>query len=188
MNHFTKYHLDPWGLELVKKYPLIFTESDDSNKAWAKQAEIADEDYVNLRYGFECGEGWKRIIEDIAKSATELVTYLREHGHPGSYIHSCIVKEKFGELRWQGASNLPTELFRDLWQSHVSHLERRSASVCEVTGEFGITRRSKNGIGECWFKTLCTEKAMEQGYDLEEWEKKQPKPFDGAELDKVDDR
>jgi hypothetical protein len=188
MNCFTKHHLQPWGIGLVNKYLLIFTEKDESNMAWLKQSGIAEADYVNLRYGFECHEGWSGIIENIAKSGTELVTYLREHGHPDAYIHSCIVKEKFGTLRWQGTTGHLPELFRDMWQSHVSHLESLSSAVCEETGKFGITRTSKNGSRGCWIRTLCTEKALEMGYDLMDWEKEKPEPFDGAKLDKVMDR
>lgn len=185
MNHFTKSHLKPWGLELVNKYPLVFTESDESNKSWVKQAGIVEADYVNLRYGFECHEGWKGITS-IAKSGSELVTYLRTH-RTDAFIHSCIVKEKFGTLRWQGSSRLP-ELFQEMWQSHISHLENLSATICEETGKYGVLRTTKNGARGCWVRTLCADKAVEMGYDLVEWEKENPLPFDGAKLDKVMDR
>lgn len=176
MNNFHKSHLKPWGLELVAKYPLIFTEADPENAAWAHRAGVKEADYVNLRYGFECNEGWAKKIEEIAKKATEIVTYLRDpnlHCMPlppeKAYIHSCIVKEKFGGLRWQGTANLPP-LFQDLWYPFYARIENETYHVCEMTGEFGVLRRTKNGEG-CWQRTLSTEKALELGYDIEDWEK-----------------
>jgi hypothetical protein len=170
--NFHKSHLQPWGLELVNKYPLVFTEADPYNAPWAHRAGIVEADYVNLRYGFECGEGWKKHIEAIAQKGTELVCHLRSIGlkDENAYIHSCIVKEKFGELRWQGQHNLPP-LFQDLWHCYTSSEESRSLSTCEVTGKSGSPRRTKNGK-PAWNRTLCTEEAIKQGYDLEEWEQK----------------
>lgn len=174
MKNFSKFHLKPWGVELVAKYPLIFTEINSDNVAWARQAGVKDEDYVNLRYGFECGEGWKGLIEDIAKKATEIVTYLRNrdiHCLPcgqETFIHSCIVKEKFGGLEWQGSAKLPP-LFQDLWYAYQRDISARSYQTCEVTGGWAEVRRTKGGNG-VWVKTLCKEEAIKQGYDLEKYE------------------
>ena len=173
--NFHKHNLKPWGTELVNKYPLVFLEADPHNVPWAHQVGVVEADFVNLRYGFECQEGWIKHIENIAKKATELVTYLRDpnlHCLPcaekDAYIHSAIVKEKMGGLRWQGQYNLPP-LFQDLWRSFVSSEENQSYGTCEVTGKHGSIRRTKNGES-AWNKTLCTEEAIKQGYDLEEWE------------------
>lgn len=172
MKNFHKQHLKPWGIELVDKYPLIFLEADPSNVPWAHQAGVVEVDYVNLRFGFECGEGWKKLIEAIAQRGTELVCHLRSIGikDEDAYIHSCIVKEKFGGLRWQGSHNLPP-LFRDLWETYYASKENLSYHTCEVTGEFGCVRKTKNGA-VAWVRTLCKEEAIKQEYDLEEWEKK----------------
>jgi len=170
--NFHKSHLQPWGLELVNKYPLIFTEADEYNAPWAHKAGVAEADYCNLRYGFECGEGWKELIENIAKMGTDIVKHLRGIGYKNedAYIHSCIVKEKFGTLAWQGQHNLPP-LFQDLWYSYYGYQEAHSAYTCEVTGRRGSIRRYKNGGLDAWNRTLCTEEAIRQGYDLEYWEK-----------------
>jgi len=168
---FHKHNLKPWGVELVNKYPLIFLELDPQNVPWAKSAGIKEEDYCNLRYGFECGEGWKEHIEVIAKKATEIVKHLRDpnlHCTPASeddaFIHSCIVKEKFGGLRWQGNYKLPP-LFQDLWEAFCLQEENRSFMTCEVTGKYGSIRRTKNGES-AWIRTLCEEEAIKQGYDI----------------------
>lgn len=168
--NFHKHNLKPWGLELVNKYPLIFLEADPHNVPWAHQSGVVEADYCNLRYGFECQEGWKKHIETIAQRGTELVCHLRSVGikDENAYIHSCIVKEKFGGLRWQGSSNLPP-LFEELWRTFYSNEESRSCSTCEVTGTSGHIRRTKDGK-TAWNRTLCYDEAVKQGYDLEKWE------------------
>jgi hypothetical protein len=169
--NFHKNHLQPWGIELVNKYPLIFTEPDPYNASWAHKAGIAEADYCNLRYGFECQSGWKEQIENIARTATEIVKHLRGIGlkDEEAYIHSCIVKEKFGTLAWQGQHKLPP-LFQELWYSYYGHQEGQSGFTCEVTGKHGTRRFTKNGQ-PAWNRTLCTEEAISQGYDLTDWEK-----------------
>lgn len=169
--HFHKNKLNPWGLELVNKYPLIFLEADPHNVPFAHQAGVVEADYCNLRYGFECGEGWKKHIETIAQRGTELVCHLRSIGikDEDAYIHSCIVKEKMGSLRWQGNSKLPP-LFEELWRTFYTCEENASCSTCEETGRFGSVRRTKNGK-PAWNRALCKEEAIKQGYDLETWEK-----------------
>ena len=166
MNVFSKSNLNPWGEEIVNKYPLVFLETDVYNVKWTS----AGENYINLRYGFECHSGWKEIIENIAKVGTQLVTYLRANGHPDVYIHSCIIKEKFGMLEWQESSvGLPVP-FSDLWRAFVGHETLQSAHICEETGKPGRLRRYKNGTLS-WIRCLCAEKALEFGYDIDDWEK-----------------
>jgi hypothetical protein len=172
MNNFSKSYLKPWGIELVKKYPLIFLEPDMYNVSYAKQGGVSEADYVNLRYGFECHEGWTKIIEEISKTGTELVTYLREHGYPDAYIHSCIVKEKFATLAWQeGSSGLPSP-FNALWRAFVIHQEYQTGHICEETGKIGSIRIKRKDGTTGWQRTLCVEKAIEFGYELEDWENK----------------
>ena len=168
--NFHKHNLKLWGTELVNKYPLIFLEADPRNVPWGVQAGVTEPDYCNLRCGFECSEGWKSHIENIAQRGTEIVCHLRSIGvkDEDAYIHSCIVKEKFGQLRWQGNENLPP-LFGDLWYCYTSIEESRSLSTCEITGKGGSLRTTKNGKPG-WNRTLCAEEAIKQGYDLKEWE------------------
>lgn len=161
MPHFRKHHLKPWGLEIVNKYPLIFLEEDENILCYTK--DILPEDRVNLRYGFEHDEGWAKLVEELADTATQLVEYLRKHPSGDNvempYIHGFICKEKFGRLTWQGTVNLP-EPFSTLWYSYVGHISSKSMQICEVTGEWGMLR-SNGG----WVKTLCDEEAKKRGYD-----------------------
>jgi hypothetical protein len=150
-----------WEKDLVEKYPLIFREDS------SRYNPMTLEETVNLRYGFECGEGWAKLIESIADVGTKLVSDLRNKSTENLesiYIHSCIVKEKFGILRWQGDYNLPKP-YATLWMHYVSSMESYSSNICEVTGNFGRTRNMKNGK-LAWIKTLCDEEAIKQGYDI----------------------
>jgi hypothetical protein len=155
MNAFKKSALESWELEIAEKYPLVFLETFDS-----------EVDYVNLRYGFECESGWTKHIEEIATMATEIVLHFRSLGlsKEEAYIHSCIVKEKFGTMRWQGGFKLPNP-FGDLWMSYYSSVESSTAYTCELTGKYGRPRNKVNGKS-AWVKALCDEKAKELGYDI----------------------
>jgi hypothetical protein len=164
---FSKSGLLPWGLELVNKYPLIFLELATENRNWAPS--VPDSDYVNLRFGFECGEGWKELIENIAKTGTQLVEHLRGYTKNNKhFIHSCIVKEKLGGLRWQGSFSLPPP-FQELWMAYYGEQESQSYGTCEITGKYGYLRETKCGEN-AWKKTLCMEEAVKRGYDLRPWE------------------
>ena len=161
MSHsFQKKHLQPWGLELVNKYPLIFLEKSADIACYT--AGLNPDEVVNLRYGFEHGEGWKKLIDDLASTATQLVTQLREAGKDAS-IHGCICKEKFGGLRWQGDCSLPP-LETKLWNAFFRDIETQSYNVCEITGEFGQICKRDSG----WVKTLCAEEAKKLGYTVVE--------------------
>lgn len=164
MSHsFKKHHLKSWGLEIVNKYPLIYLELSETTLYYVGES-LVKEDVVNLRYGFECEEGWAKIIDNLSSIGSELVTFLRANGHPSASIHGCICKEKFGTLRWQGDRTLP-EPFASLWDAQVSYSEHQSAHFCEVTGGYGQARNMKEGK-PAWVKVLCDEEAVKKGYDL----------------------
>ena len=149
---FSETDLSPWELAIVDKYPLIFTEDIDGIKSTVYRAN--PETFVSLRYGFEHSEGWSGLITKLADVGTKLITHLRANGYPDASISSCICKEKFGTLCWQGDYELP-EPFDELWRSYVSKIESKSASTCEVTGEYGTLCRNAGG----WLKTLSKESA-----------------------------
>ena len=157
-------YVQPWGTHLLEKYPLIFMEGAERWKTEYK-TDLPTEEFCNLRLGFECDQGWSEIIEHIAQVATEVVTDLRKI-HPDVYIHSCIIKEKFGTLRWQGEHNLP-EPYNEIWRSFLKDMEDKSSRTCEVTGNWGELRTTRSGR-RAWHKTLCKEEALKRGYDIEE--------------------
>jgi hypothetical protein len=168
---FTTKDLKPWELDLVNKYTLIFKEFDEFNFSHYKNYHpdcggdgTVPEDYCNLRYGFEHGPGWKELVEEWANIAQETVVAARaffpknEDDKP-FYIHSCIVKEKFGRLCFQGYCNLPEQL-NTLFKSFEHYVESKSLRTCEYTGKPG-----KPMFKNRWVKTVCLEKALELGYE-----------------------
>ena len=164
MNQFNKKYLKPWGLKIVEKFPLVFTEFDKNVEYYCK---FPESERVNLRYGFEHEEGWSPLIEELSTTATVLVTHLRENSNfsaSEAYIHGFICKEKFGELRWQGHTVLPYP-FDIMWRAYVGDIEARSRGICEITGKYGKKRLTKAGE-YAWSRVLCDEEALKRGYDI----------------------
>lgn len=109
-------------IELLEKYP----------KAFQYRAERYGFDL----FGFECGDGWTRIIEPIAQ-------YLDKANAEEPKIWVAQVKEKFGGLRFY-VHGMDDEL-----QNIIRKAEEDSYKTCEVCGEPGETRPQR------WIQTLC---------------------------------
>lgn len=92
----------------------------------------------------DCGDGWNQLIADFHHAAKKIDPDYR----------LCQVKEKFGGLRiYYDAVSGSTEIaLRNLAQI----AERKSYSICEVTGASGCLMR-KQGL----FKTLSPEYSAE---------------------------
>lgn len=146
---FLKSTLQPWELEIVESYPLIYLEKDEENTYWNKT-----DDYVNLRFNFECESGWASLIKEYSFAATKLVKLLRKTEQPDAYIHGCIIKSKFGGLQLQNNVNLIYP-YREIFYAYTHSIEAKSYNVCELTGKFGKIRKD---IG--WIRTLCDEEYM----------------------------
>jgi hypothetical protein len=155
---FRKHHLQPWGLELVEKYPLIFLEPSPEVLYYTK--DVPESERVNLRYGFEHGEGWKGLVNEIGDVGSCMVRATRASGFPNARISGFICKEKLGGLRWQGNYTLP-ELEKTLWNSFIRDIESQSYSVCENTGDYGQLCKKADGG---WLKTLCADEAKKLGF------------------------
>jgi hypothetical protein len=141
--------LPSWQREIIARYTSLYrVPSRERARYYAKFPEKRPppEDYCNLRYGFECREGWAKLIEELSKTATSLVRVLRAFGfQDDAEIAPVIMKEKIGTLRWQGDSNLLPP-FRDLWNSFTADIQHRSAFVCEISGYFGGLRDVGHGM------------------------------------------
>jgi hypothetical protein len=149
MKQFSKQDLPPWQLEIINKYP-IFTEF---NPECAPYYPIEISDRVNLRFGFECGEGWRELIEKWAIHATYFNNLIKDINHNGErcFVYPFIIKEKLGSLHCQGSYNLTPELWT-IWMGFQSSLNRQSEHICEVTGKYGKLRTDL-----WWIRTLCDE-------------------------------
>jgi len=83
---------------------------------------------------FGCGEGWKSLVEEVAKE-------LNEHDE-ATFAQ---VKEKFGLLRiYLNQGN------KDLYLK-ISNLEKESSKICEECG----SRENVKTEGRNWIKTYC---------------------------------
>jgi len=88
-------------------------------------------------WGFECGDGWLKIIDQLSSD----ITALDEKN--GSRTVATQVKEKFGGLRFYIESG--SDAIFDL----IDKAEDESFRTCEFCGEPGGLR----GVG--WLSTMC---------------------------------
>ena len=91
--------------------------------------------------GFECGNGWYKIIHNLSN---EIMEKSEDAGVPVPAVAQ--VKQKFGELRF---SITPSDCgyFQDL----IRHAEDTSRITCEVCGNHAATVNITKG----WLMTLC---------------------------------
>ena len=105
---------------LIKRFPNLYQGCGLSPKE------------SNMCFGFECGDGWFDLIE-------ELSTKLEPMG-----VIATQVKEKYGGLRFYVAS--ATDEAWDL----IDEAEEKSEAICETCGDPGRLRTNQG-----WDKTLC---------------------------------
>lgn len=96
-------------------------------------------------FGFECGDGWFKLIEDLCFKIERL-------NIPHLHVHQ--VKEKFGGLRFY-TGPVQAEPGKALWYL-ITTAEDLSMEVCELCGKSG-TQHSRRG----WIKTVCEGCAVE---------------------------
>jgi hypothetical protein len=97
----------------------------------------------------ECGPGWNSLIDPLIKRCTDL----------GGIVDQ--VKEKYGELRFYYTPVGPaSEALWDSLEDAVNAAENESRHTCEMCGKRG---RLMMSAGQ-WYKTLCSEHALELGY------------------------
>jgi len=94
----------------------------------------------------EVNDGWRELIETALTRIAALVTE-----KPADTIHIEQIKEKYGTLRlyWQGRFD-DDRLYAAI-NEIVLLAEARSACTCEICGEEGKLRKSRNG----WLATAC---------------------------------
>jgi len=152
-------------LKLVKKYPVIFKDYN------------GDMRQTCMCWGFECGDGWYNLINELCETVTTLIS------NKNIKVVAVQVKEKFGGLRFYYDIKSPetfmnkvgyiisTAMFkvrlgRLYWKIQdfkkkfyrtteekisdaISNAEYQSYKTCEVCGEPGKTR------GRGWITTQC---------------------------------
>jgi hypothetical protein len=121
--------------QLVKRYPKIFRD---------RHGDIAQTCMV---WGFECGDGWFNIINQLCSCIQNRIDWSEKAG--SSYVIEQVVatqvKEKFGGLRfyYNGGDNVIDGM--------VGIAEAMSTVTCEQCGCPGKIFQKKSG----WITTLC---------------------------------
>jgi len=90
-----------------------------------------------IPFGFECGDGWFKLIDQLSAD----ITLLDERD--GSQTIAVQVKEKYGGLRFYIESGTDAVI------EAIDKAEDLSLKTCEYCGEPGTTR------DEGWVYTLC---------------------------------
>ena len=133
-------------LDLVKKYPKILRDyKGDSMKTC-------------MAWGIEMDGGWK-VLLDKCMHKLQYFCDLCSKDERDVQVVATQLKEKYGILAFYFTVEGGTREDWDIIDDIISETERKSAQVCEVTGEYGVLCK-KNG----WYKTLCYEEARKNGY------------------------
>lgn len=98
-----------------------------------------------MHWGFECGDGWYDLLDNLSKKLTALSTD----------IVAQQVKEKFGTLRFYTGGI--SDENRDKAYDYIEEAERLSMHTCEMCGHGG----ELSGPG--WLQTLCVDHRKEKG-------------------------
>ena len=120
--------------ELVEKYPHVF-------KLFYTGAEKGKPFHGCQVWGFECGSGWKDIIEECASKIESEILKMPEENR--EHFYAVQIKEKYGTLRFymSGQTDEMDEAIRSAGQ--------KSSETCELCGKPGKL------IGERWLSTRC---------------------------------
>ena len=110
---------------LIGRYPILYQGHE-----WPLTQNL-------MAFGFECGDGWFKIIDQLSAD----ITLLDEKN--GTTTIAVQVKEKYGGLRFYVESG--SDAVYDL----IDAAEEESLKTCEMCGEPGELR----GVG--WVSTMC---------------------------------
>jgi hypothetical protein len=120
-----------WQQDMIIEYAAIFDH-------------MSPESRNPIKYGFQCGEGWKILIGIFLYRAREV----KEDGK--QLVQVVQIKEKFGGLRIYVTfeDNTPKNIVSTIWAT-ASALECVSMTTCEECGKPGSTREGR------WIRVRC---------------------------------
>jgi hypothetical protein len=120
---------------LVKRYPKIFRDRH------------GDMMQTCMVWGFECGDGWFDIINQLCSSIQNYIDWKEKSGpqHVVEQVVAAQVKQKFGGLRFYYDGG------NDEIAGMVTMAEAMSTVTCEQCGCPGKISQKKSG----WITTLC---------------------------------
>lgn len=136
----------PRGPSIIKEF---FVNQKNTEKFFNDFPNLYRSDAMSMReslmsFGFECGDGWFRLIHDLSAKLDKLILETPECDR--HHVHAFQVKEKYGELSFY--MSLGTGEMYDL----IEEAERASTEICEQCGQPGKLR-NKHG----WMYTACEE-------------------------------
>jgi hypothetical protein len=123
--------------KLFNSYPILYQD-----KNMTPQETL-------ICFGFECGDGWFELINQLSLKLEEL----NNNNLPnGSCVVASQVKEKYSTLRFYiHFQGFFSEQEKEYVCKEIKEAEKKSSITCEFCGaENGISR---NDFG--WLKTLC---------------------------------
>lgn len=97
----------------------------------------------SMRWGFECGDGWLDLIENLSCVIQWHVDQKQRSDPNYEQVKVLQCKEKFGSLRFY---ILGGDEFID---GSIAMAERMSSHICESCGNPGVLNR------EGWWRTTC---------------------------------
>lgn len=114
-------------------------------------------------WGFQCGDGWYAIVDELSAWLENEARLLKSAGRPVPLVTQ--VKEKFGGLCFS-VRQFPRNRFFTELLPRVTAAETKSITICEICGQAGTLRR----VGYC--QMLCDRHAAErESYHQENAEK-----------------
>jgi len=133
-------------LKLVKKYPKILRDYK------------GDPMQTCMAWGVDTEEGWFDLLDKCMEKLQYFCDLCTRNGSSIQVVATQI-KEKMSTLSFYYSGEGGTKIEWNIIDDIISEAEHRSSSICEVSGEHGVTC-SKGG----WLKTLCYEEARKLGY------------------------
>ena len=161
MQEFHISNIEKEWMDIVEEFPEFLKDpSPFVLECYNNQFPINE--FVNLRYGFECNYGWKNLIRNYFQKIKSLIEKAKENNHEVFY-KTFILKEKFGELRDQGDFYGPdAKLYYNEYSDLCHNVCVDSSQVCEICGSNGKLSRKNSGFG--WFKSLCESHRDDMNY------------------------
>lgn len=120
---------------LTRKFPHLFA------------SRYADMRETAMCWGFDCGNGWYRIIRDASAKLEPLIIAAIAKDPKAwefGYFRASQIKEKYGTLRFYTSGMTPE------MDAIVDKAESQSSKTCERCGKPGKIR------GRGWVYTRCT--------------------------------
>ncbi len=97
----------------------------------------------NLHYGFECGDGWYALIDELCAKLTELIDKKPNVADYDIDFYATQIKEKYGTLCFY------MSVSTDQMDKLIDEAEAKSITICEVCGKPGEISQGP------WYEVRC---------------------------------